>query len=81
MKIEKKAYKLKSDNGITLVSLIVTIVVLIILATISIKSFTSDNGVANRAQREKEIQANQIKEHEEKTKQLLEEFNSMVTEP
>lgn len=37
------------ENGITLIALVVTIIVLIILASISIASLTGDNGIINQA--------------------------------
>lgn len=42
------------ERGITLIALVVTIVVLIILASISIATLTGDNGIINQAQDAKE---------------------------
>ena len=39
----------KSQNGITLIALVVTIIVLLILAGISINMLTGQNGILNRA--------------------------------
>ena len=41
--------KIKNSKGITLIALVVTIVVLLILAGITIGSITNDNGVVNQA--------------------------------
>lgn len=41
---------LKGQKGITLVALVITIIVLIILAGVSISLVLSDNGIMNRAQ-------------------------------
>lgn len=41
---------LKGQKGITLVALVITIIVLIILAGVSISLVLSDNGLMNRAQ-------------------------------
>lgn len=41
---------LKSNKGITLVALVVTIIVLIILAAVSISLILGDNGIITRAQ-------------------------------
>ena len=49
---------LKQNRGITLVALVVTIVVLIILATVSINLVFSENGIISRAELSKEYQAN-----------------------
>lgn len=47
--IEEKT-KLKRQNGITLIALVITIIVLLILAGISIGAITGDNGIINQAQ-------------------------------
>ena len=39
----------KKDGGITLIALVVTIVVLLILAGVSIAMLTGDNGIITRA--------------------------------
>ena len=46
--------KLKQKNGITLIALVVTIIVLLILAGISIGAMTGDNGIINQAHNAKE---------------------------
>ena len=48
----------ETQRGITLVALVITIVILIILATISIGAIFGDNGLINRAQDAKNYQAN-----------------------
>ncbi len=45
---------LKNKNGITLIALVVTIVVLLILAGVSISMLTGENGIIKRAQEAKE---------------------------
>ena len=44
---------MKSNKGITLVSLVVTIIVLIILAGVSINLVLGENGIITRAKQEK----------------------------
>ena len=46
--------KRKKDKGITLIALVVTIIVLLILAGISISMLTGQNGILNRATEAKE---------------------------
>ena len=41
--------KIKSTKGITLISLMVTIIILLILAGVSIDTLTGNNGLLNRA--------------------------------
>ena len=66
--------KLQQGKGITLIALIVTIVVLLILAGVSIRLVTEDNGLIKKAtdvrnQVEKEAE-NEEKEREELTNQI-----------
>ena len=46
--------KFRKDKGITLIALVVTIIVLLILAGISISMLTGQNGILNRAKEAKE---------------------------
>ena len=41
--------KLKKDKGITLIALVVTVVVLLILAGVSIATLTGENGIITQA--------------------------------
>ena len=41
--------KVKTKNGITLIALVITIIVLLILAGVSIAMLTGDNGILNKA--------------------------------
>jgi len=50
--------KIKNNKGITLIALVVTIIMLIILATISINLVFNENGIIRQAQKAKEFQAN-----------------------
>lgn len=45
-----KYNKLKMENGITLISLILTIVILVILSAVILKSFTGDEGIISMAE-------------------------------
>ncbi|MBD8923852.1 hypothetical protein EGR52_10715 [bacterium] len=49
-----KVQKLKSQKGITLVALVITIVILIILAGITIAQITGENGLFKRAKQAKQ---------------------------
>ncbi len=46
-----KSRSKKNENGITLIALVVTIVILIILATISINLILGDGGLVSRSQK------------------------------
>ena len=47
-------FKKNSNNGITLIALIITIIVLLILAGVSIAMLTGDNGILTQAKEAKE---------------------------
>ena len=52
---------LKNERGITLVALVITIVVLIILATVAISFAFGNNGLVNRAETARDFYANDTK--------------------
>ena len=56
----------KRQNGITLIALVITIIVLLILAGVSIAMLTGENGILNQAQEAKE--QTEFKSAEEKVK-------------
>ena len=72
---------LKNQNGITLVALVITIVILIILATISI-SFAINGGLFDQATKGGEMYANsafvenaELQKVEEKVNQIFEDLD------
>jgi len=69
---------MKKNSGITLIALVVTIVVLIILATISINVVFSENGIIKKAQLAKDIHANGAKAEEEAMDTLLDGYTNMM---
>ena len=64
---------LKEQKGVTLVALVVTIIVLIILAGVSISMVIGNNGIATRAQESRDLQANAAV-HENQAIANLEKF-------
>ena len=66
--------ELKSKKGITLIALVVTIVVLLILAGITIKLVFSENGIIKKAQDAAEAQ----KQAEESDKEALEGLGTQI---
>jgi len=72
VKKEEKNKQLKNKNGITLIALVVTIIVLIILAGVSINLVLGDNGIITKAKETKEQQAEgKVKE---KVEMILAEY-------
>ena len=57
-----KKLKINKASGITLIALVVTIIVLLILAGISVQMLTGDNGILNRAEQavKKHADANEL---------------------
>ena len=68
---EKKILK---NNGITLIALIVTIIVLLILAGVSIAMLTGENGILTQAQRAKE----ETEKAETEEKKVLESYEQYI---
>ena len=52
--------KNRRQNGITLIALVVTIVVLIMLATVSINAVLGQNGIIKKTKQAKEMYSNSI---------------------
>ena len=65
-----KKQKLKESKGITLIALVITIIVLLILAGVTIATLTGDNGILKKAGDAK-TQTEQAKEDENLSKQTL----------
>ena len=63
-----------NNNGITLIALVVTIIVLLILAGVSISMLTGQNGILNRAVEAKEKTEKAQKDEEEK----MQEYESVI---
>ena len=72
--------KRTNNKGITLVALVVTIVILIILATVTINAVLGDNGLIKQAQKAKDIAENSITKENEDMNLLLEEYANMMAE-
>ena len=69
------------NKGITLVALVVTLVILIILATVSISALFGENGLIKKAQEAKDHQSNAVAMEEDKMNSLTDEYaNVMASE-
>ena len=66
--------RLKNSRGITLIALVVTIIILLILAGISITMLTGQNGILNRAQEAK----NKTEQAQEDEKEKITAMEAMV---
>ena len=68
------------ETGITLIALVVTIIVLIILAGVSIAMVVGDNGIITQAQRAERETANATVASEEQMNALVDELNGYLAE-
>ena len=76
--------KLRKENGITLIALVITIIVLLILVAVSIAMLTGENGILTQAQNAKVLnQISQIKEEIElyRTGKYIEEKTGIEAYP
>ena len=64
----------RRNSGITLIALVVTIVVLIILATVTINTVLGDNGIISRAQKARDSYSNSQKSEDEQMAVLANEM-------
>ena len=69
-KISKTKEKLKGRNGITLIALVITIIVLLILAGVTIASITGENGILSKATNARDNNAKVSAEERVKTEVL-----------
>ena len=70
----------RRNSGITLIALVVTIVVLIILATVSINTVLGDNGIIKKAQEAKEAYSKSVKAEDTAMQELLNEMAQYNTD-
>lgn len=71
---------MRNQKGITLVALVVTIIILIILAGVSINMVVGNNGIITQAQRVARETANVTIASEEQMNALVEEMNEYMSE-
>ena len=76
---KKKMREIRTENGITLVALVVTIVVLILLAGVSINLVIGNNGIMQKALKAKKDMEQAAKEEQEGLSALEERLNSLNT--
>ncbi|MFR5682706.1 MAG: type II secretion system protein [Clostridia bacterium] len=72
---------LKKQNGITLVALVITIIVLLILAGITLSMVLGPNGIIGRAQEAKNATENAGKNENQQYQNALTFINEQLTTP
>ncbi len=68
----------KKETGITLIALVVTIIVLIILATVSINMVVGENGLIKKAEQARDAYENSSKREEEGLDSMAEEYDYLM---
>lgn len=68
----------KKEKGITLVALVVTIVVLLILAGVSISLVIGQNGIVNKAKAARDNHQAATQEEDKQMKNVADEMNSLI---
>ena len=71
---------MKKNEGITLVALVITIVILIILATITINAAFGENGLIEKAQSSKKLTEEVVKNETNKMNALFGEYSNIMAE-
>lgn len=67
----------KKENGVTLVALVITIVILLILAGVSMAGLTGQNGLLTRAKDAKEKSSNGAAEENEMLENTMKYLNDL----
>ena len=77
-KMKEKSRRYKKERGITLIALVITIIVLLILAGVSIAMLTGDNGILTQAKEAKEKTEEAKRKEEQQLEDLLNKITSEV---
>ena len=81
MSKNKKFQKtLKAEKGITLIALVITIVILIILATVSINVVLGEGGLIQRAKQAKDLTEQAVLEEQQELNSLMSEYTNIMAE-
>ena len=75
-----KKNKIVREKGITLIALVITIVILIILATVTLNAVLGEGGLIQRAQQAKELTEQAALEEQQGLNSLMSEFTNIMAE-
>ena len=75
-----KKNKIVREKGITLIALVITIVILIILATVTLNVVLGEGGLIQRAQQAKELTEQAALEEQQGLNSLMSEFTNIMAE-
>ncbi len=75
-----KKNKIVREKGITLIALVITVVILIILATVTLNVVLGEGGLIQRAQQAKELTEQAALEEQQELNSLMSEFTNIMAE-
>lgn len=78
--MNKVREKIKSQKGVTLVSLVVTIIVLIILVTVAVNATMNEGGLLDKVLGVRDENANTIENDDERLSEMSKEYANMMQE-
>lgn len=70
---------MNKNKGITLIALVITVVILIILAAVTINVALGEHGLVNQAKKAKNETEDSVEEEKGKLENLLEEYNRIIS--
>ena len=71
---------LKEQKGITLVTLVITMILLVILSAITINAIAGEGGIFKQSEKIKDTSLNSIQSGEEEMNSVSEEFANVLVE-
>lgn len=74
----KQRRTLKSKSGITLIALVITVIILIILATVTLNVVLGEGGLIQRAQQAKELTEQAALEEQRELNSLMQEISNLM---
>lgn len=77
MKNSKEKMK---ENGITLIALVITVIILIILASVTVTYILGEGGLIYRAQQAKNLTEKDAEEEQKNLNSLIDEFDKIINE-
>ena len=78
--LQRTSKMYSKERGITLIALVITVVILIILATVSINVVLGEGGLIQRAQQAKELTEQAALEEQQGLNSLMSEFTNIMAE-
>lgn len=76
---QEKIIKRKKEEGITLIALVITIVILIILSTVTISVVFGEGGLISQAKISKEMSTNSVYYEEQKLNEIADKIDEIMT--